>query len=64
VFVPSIELRLLAQSDLHGRVATLLSEEGIEIAFQQMDLHVRDLPAAIAPASPPAEPGQTPAPSP
>jgi potassium-dependent mechanosensitive channel len=64
VFVPSIELRLLAQSDLHGRVATLLGEEGIEIAFPQMDLHVRDLPAAAAPAGFPAGSGQTPAPSP
>lgn len=48
VFVPSIDLRLLAQSDLHGRVATLLAEQDIEIAFPQMDLHVRDLPAALA----------------
>lgn len=48
VFVPLIELRLLAQSDLHGRVATLFNQHAIEIAFPQMDLHVRDLPPAPA----------------
>lgn len=64
VFVPAIELRLLAQSDLHGRVAALFGQEGIEIAFPQMDLHVRDLPAGVAAAGTPAGPGQAPAPSP
>jgi potassium-dependent mechanosensitive channel len=44
VFVPSIEQRLLAQNALHGRIATLFAEAGIEIAFPQMDLHVRALP--------------------
>ncbi|MCG6117655.1 MAG: mechanosensitive ion channel [Aquimonas sp.] len=44
VFVPIIEQRLLAQNDLHGRVDSLLREHGIEIAFPQMDLHVRELP--------------------
>jgi potassium efflux system protein len=48
VFVPSIEQRLLAQNELHGRIATLFHEHGIEIAFPQMDLHVRDLPKARA----------------
>ncbi|SDE02810.1 mechanosensitive ion channel domain-containing protein [Aquimonas voraii] len=48
VFVPAIDQRLLAQSDLHGRIATLLAEHGIEIAFPQMDLHVRDMPRAPA----------------
>jgi potassium-dependent mechanosensitive channel len=44
VFVPLIEQRLLAQNDLHGRIDRLFREHGIEIAFPQMDLHVRDLP--------------------
>lgn len=48
VFVPLMDQRLLAQSDLHGRIATLFAEHAIEIAFPQMDLHVRDLPAALA----------------
>jgi len=44
VFVPSIDQRLLAQNDLHGRIVGLFHSNDIEIAFPQMDLHVRDLP--------------------
>lgn len=46
VFVPAIDQRLLAQNDLNGRIAVLLQNHGVEIAFPQMDLHVRDLPRA------------------
>lgn len=44
VFVPAIDQRLLAQNDLNGRIAVLLEHHGVEIAFPQMDLNVRDLP--------------------
>ncbi len=43
VFVPAVEQRLLAQNDLHGRIAELLATHEIDIAFPQMDLNVRDL---------------------
>ena len=51
VFVPSIDQRLLAQSDLHDRISRLFTEHAIAIAFPQMDLHVRELPMAAAQAS-------------
>lgn len=47
VFVPSIDQRTLAQNDLHGRIASLFAEHDIEIAYPQMDLHVRNLPAPV-----------------
>jgi potassium efflux system protein len=65
VFVPSIDQRLLAQSDLHDRISRLFTEHDIAIAFPQMDLHVRELPlAAISPAAPkPGTEGGAPVPS-
>jgi potassium efflux system protein len=44
VFVGAIGDRLAVQNELNGRIAELMSEQGIEIAFPQLDLHVRDLP--------------------
>lgn len=58
VFVPSIDQRTLAQNDLHGRIATLFAEHDIEIAYPQMDLHVRNLPAPTATAAPAPQPPQ------
>jgi potassium-dependent mechanosensitive channel len=55
VFVDSIQDRLRVQNDLNGRIAELFESEGIEIAFPQLDLHVRDVPippAARAPEDP------------
>ncbi len=55
VFVDSIQDRLRVLSDLNGRIAELFEEEGIEIAFPQLDLHVRDVPQQLQPATPPAD---------
>ncbi|MDO5288392.1 MAG: mechanosensitive ion channel [Pseudomonadota bacterium] len=52
VFVPSMGERLLVQNALLQRINELLSAEGIEIAFPQMDVHVRDWPARPAAAGP------------
>jgi len=44
VFVGTVADRLQVQSELHRAIARLFAENGIEIAFPQMDLHVRDMP--------------------
>jgi potassium efflux system protein len=44
VFVASLSDRLEAQNGLNIRISELFAEHNIEIAFPQMDLHVRDLP--------------------
>jgi potassium efflux system protein len=46
VFVGDLSDRLAVQDEINGRVAALCAERGIEIAFPQLDVHVRDLPAA------------------
>ncbi|MBK6740054.1 MAG: mechanosensitive ion channel [Haliea sp.] len=46
VFVSSLNDRLEAQNGLNTRINELFAEHGVEIAFPQMDLHVRDMPAA------------------
>jgi potassium efflux system protein len=58
VFVRAIEDRLRVLNDLNSRISGLFGEEGVEIAFPQLDLHVRGLPdraadlaAAASPAS-------------
>jgi potassium-dependent mechanosensitive channel len=45
VFVSTVADRLAVQNALNMRVVELFAEHGIEIAFPQLDLHVRDLPA-------------------
>jgi potassium efflux system protein len=50
VFVAALGDRLQVTSDLHREVARRFAEHGIEIAFPQMDLHVRDLPEGDQPA--------------
>jgi potassium efflux system protein len=53
VFVGDLGDRLKVQSELLRAIARLFAEHGIEIAFPQMDLHVRDLPEDRAdPAAP------------
>jgi potassium efflux system protein len=55
VFVADIADRLVAQSALNIRIAELFAEHGINIAFPQLDVHIRDVPAALLPgAAPPA----------
>ncbi|MCK7594549.1 mechanosensitive ion channel domain-containing protein [Pseudomarimonas salicorniae] len=44
VFVESLADRLPTTNALNTRIAQLFAEHGIEIAFPQMDLHVRDMP--------------------
>ncbi|MCB1705748.1 MAG: mechanosensitive ion channel [Halioglobus sp.] len=44
VFVASLSDRLEAQNALNIRINELFAEHGIEIAFPQLDLHVRDMP--------------------
>jgi potassium efflux system protein len=44
VFVGTLADRLRVQSELLREIARIFGEHGIEIAFPQMDLHVRDLP--------------------
>jgi potassium efflux system protein len=46
VFVGTLAERLEVQTSLNMRVNQLLAEHGIEIAFPQLDLHVRHLPSA------------------
>lgn len=43
VFVGTLNDRLEVMSDLHREIARLFAENGVEIAFPQMDLNVRDL---------------------
>ncbi len=44
VFVASFNDRLESQNGLNTRINELFAENGIEIAFPQLDLHVRDMP--------------------
>lgn len=63
VYVAALGDRLAARSDLNQRITELMGEAGIEIAFPQLDVHVRDLPEPrrAAPDTPP-DPAPTPAP--
>jgi potassium efflux system protein len=51
VFVATISDRLPVANDLHGRIANLFVEQGVEIAFPQMDLHLRSVPPPAKPVS-------------
>ena len=44
VFVASLSDRLESQNGLNIRINELFAEHGIQIAFPQLDLHVRDMP--------------------
>jgi potassium efflux system protein len=44
--VEDISVRFLVQNDLHMRIIEVFREKGIEIAYPQMDLHVRTVDAA------------------
>lgn len=48
VFVGAVADRLVVQSQLNLAVARLFAEHGVEIAFPQLDLHVRDMPQSTA----------------
>jgi len=53
VFVATLADRLLVQDGINTRITELFAEHGIEIAFPQLDLHVRDVPAYLRPNQPP-----------
>lgn len=48
LFVDTITDRLPTTNAVNTRIAELFAENGIEIAFPQMDLHVRDVPRIAA----------------
>lgn len=57
-YVGTVGDRLQVRHDLNRRINERLAAAGIAIAFPQMDIHVRDLPAnAPPPAHPPAPSG-------
>jgi potassium-dependent mechanosensitive channel len=47
VFVANISDRLEVQNGLNTHIAALFATHGVEIAFPQLDLHVRDAPRAF-----------------
>ena len=49
VYVAGLGNRLPVQNAILGRIAELFAAEGIEIAFPQMDVHVRDWPPVTTP---------------
>ncbi|MDZ3823449.1 MAG: mechanosensitive ion channel [Pseudoxanthomonas sp.] len=62
VFVATLGDRLVVMNELNGRIASLFQAQGIEIAFPQLDLHVRDVATVPGwPAAGDAPPGPAPA---
>ncbi|MBK7951943.1 MAG: mechanosensitive ion channel [Deltaproteobacteria bacterium] len=53
VFVGTLPDRQLAQNELHRDIARVFAENQIEIAFPQLDVHVRDRTQETPPAAPP-----------
>lgn len=49
VYVATLAERMPICNDLNRRITELLGDAGIEIAFPQLDLHVRDVPASLQP---------------
>ncbi|MFV0680456.1 mechanosensitive ion channel domain-containing protein [Ottowia sp.] len=61
IYVDGPGNRLPVQNAILGRIAELFAAEGIEIAFPQMDVHVRDWPGDTAPPVIPSAPPPYPA---
>jgi potassium-dependent mechanosensitive channel len=61
VYVSQLRERMTTISDLHRAIIRVFRERGIEIAYPQMDLHVRDLPIGEAwlPSASPAAAGSS-----
>jgi len=57
VFVANLADRLVTLNELNIRITELFAEQGITIAFPQLDLHIRDLPASLRTGQPPAATG-------
>jgi potassium-dependent mechanosensitive channel len=51
-YLPSLENRLATIHDLHAAIHDRFAREGIEIAFPQLDLHVRSAPPGSLPGAP------------
>jgi potassium-dependent mechanosensitive channel len=51
-YLPSLENRLATIHDLHAAIHDRFAREGIEIAFPQLDLHVRSAPPGRLPGDP------------
>ena len=49
-FIPSLDERLETISELHSEIARLYAEENIEMAFPQLDVHMRTVDPAVAKA--------------
>lgn len=47
-FLPDLDNRLATIHDLHAAIHDRFMREGIEIAFPQMDLHLRSTPPALS----------------
>jgi potassium efflux system protein len=45
--VEDVNLRFMVQNDLHMRITEVFREKGIEIAYPQMDLHLRTVDPAL-----------------
>lgn len=61
-YVGKVEDRLPVRHDLNQRINDRLKAAGMAVAFPQLDLHVRELPARGTPHTPPPAPDAQPAP--
>jgi potassium efflux system protein len=46
-YLPTLDNRMSVVHDLHARIHDVFRDEGIDIAFPQLDLHVRTTPVAL-----------------
>lgn len=46
-YLPSLENRMAVIHDLHSKIHESFRDEGIDIAFPQLDLHIRSSPVAL-----------------
>lgn len=46
-YLPNLENRLAVTHDLHTKIHDTFRDEGIDIAFPQLDLHIRTTPVAL-----------------
>ncbi|MDO4704664.1 MAG: mechanosensitive ion channel [Comamonadaceae bacterium] len=63
IYVATLAERMPTLNDINRRITELLGEAGIEIAFPQMDVHVRDICAAAPLVQPAAPVAATPSPA-
>ncbi|HEV3343473.1 MAG TPA: mechanosensitive ion channel domain-containing protein [Pirellulales bacterium] len=46
-YLPTLDNRMSVVHDLHARIHDVFREEGIDLAFPQLDLHIRTSPVAL-----------------